>query len=111
MRYFMTMFRTVCRSVWIVPTLTGLIFGMSMNSAMGQDIVGVVAQTDPGMVQKVLEGGGWPAACVLSVIIIARTIRDLATEFLKTGVLMRHEVSLSKSNLAVLRKIAEDEDN
>jgi hypothetical protein len=24
---------------------------------------------------------------------------------------MRHEVSLSKSNLAVLRKIAEDEDN
>jgi hypothetical protein len=105
------MFRTLCRNVWIVPSLTGLIFGMSMNNAMGQDIVGVVAQTDPGIVQKVLEGGGWPAACILSVIIIARTVRDLAMEFLKTGLLMRHEVSLSKSNLAVLKKIAQDEDD
>src|SRR5262245_23711459 len=55
-----SMLRNLCRNVWVVPSLVGLIFGVSMNNALGQDLVGVVTGADQSLVQTIVEGGGWP---------------------------------------------------
>jgi hypothetical protein len=94
--------RSLCRNIFFLPIISGLTFGFSMNEAMGQDIILPPTQD---LWQVVLQSGGWPAACVLSMVIIARTARDLISEALKTGLLVRHEVALSKPERAIVKKL------
>lgn len=114
------------RHLMFTMPFLGVVFGLGINSANGQDIAGQTISTvltDAGVqtmqtlpqeiswVQTLVEGGGWPAALALGLWMASKVVTDA----LKQGIPFK--VSFSDKDRKLLCKIAgtepdeEEEDN